>query len=499
MPGDPPGRRAHLLRAWRRFTGDSEASVGRLTAFLGALMLLGAPLQAWSSECSARYRISFADGTTSCLTDHALANDDVVGQFGADLRRVVPSNGYYAVAATPRLAQCKRAVGLGVVDGAMAQPGQTADAAPRGEKAMQDCRLRARGATEDCRCRLVLVDGRSPLTRAEFARYADAAPPPATAQASTAGTAGGATTAPPVSPAPAATTPPRSAEAGPAASAPTVGGMVANPSRPGATAEEIAALNRRVDELQAALSRQPAATPAAEPARKKQRARALVIGNSRYTHLGTLVNPRRDAEAMAAKLRSYGIEVDLALDTDRPGLVKALSTFQSRASGYDVNILFYAGHGLQVAGINYIVPVDMNAEGASVGAVKLNGVSLDDALDYLPASTRVVFLDACRDNPISRSLRSTRSGAGVGLAPVSTVSGTLLSYATRDGSTAEDGTGTNSPYTTALLRHLDAEEDIALVLRRVRQAVLAATGQRQEPWEYGSLVGDQLILSRLAK
>jgi uncharacterized caspase-like protein len=82
---------------------------------------------------------------------------------------------------------------------------------------------------------------------------------------------------------------------------------------------------------------------------------------------------------------------------------------------------------------------------------------------------------------------------------VSSVSGTLLSYATRDGSTAEDGNGSNSPYTTALLQHLDQPEDIALVLRRVRQSVLQATNQRQEPWEYGSLVGEQLILPRLAR
>lgn len=468
-------------------------SVGRLAAFLGALVLLGAPLEAASAECASRFRISFPDGTSSCLTEHALANDDVVGQFGANLRRVVPSNGYYAVAATPALPQCKRAVGLATVEGSAAVPGLTADTAPLSEKALQDCRLRARGAAEDCRCRVVLVDGRSPLTRAEFARYADPAPTTA-AQGAPAAPAGAAnptaTTAPTAptatSPAPAST-----------AATPTTGGMVASATRPGATAEEVAALNRRVDELQAALSRTQPTT--AEPARRKQRARALVIGNSRYAHLGTLPNPKRDAEAIAAKLRGYGIEVDLALDTDRPGLVKALSAFQTRATGYDVNILFYAGHGLQVAGINYIVPVDMNSEGATVGAVKLNGVSLDDALDYLPASTRVVFLDACRDNPISRSLRSTRSGAGTGLAPVSTVSGTLLSYATRDGSVAEDGSGGNSPYTTALLQHLDAEEDIALVLRRVRQEVLRATGQRQEPWEYGSLVGDQLILSRLAR
>ncbi len=467
--------------------------MGWLAAIFGALLLLGAPGPAEAAEsnnCPQRFRIMFSDGTGSCLTEHALANDDVVGQFGTDLRRVVPSNGTYAVAATPALPHCKRAVGLGTVEGS------AADTDPRSAKALQDCRLRARGATEDCRCRVVLVDGRSPLTRADFARYADRAP--AVAAVAAPGTPASTTAAPPAqggaltSPtSPTAALPPGPPASRAAATERRIEGG-------GATADDITALRQQLESLRAEVSR--ARPGAAEPARKLQRARALVIGNSRYVHLGTLPNPRRDAEAIAAKLRGYGIEVDLAVDTDRPGLVRALSAFQTRAAGYDVNILFYAGHGLQVAGINYIVPVDMNVEGATVGAVKLNGVSLDDALDYLPATTRVVFLDACRDNPISRSLRSTRSGAGVGLAPVSSVSGTLLSYATRDGSTAEDGTGNNSPYTSALLQHLDAEEDIALVLRRVRQAVLRATGQRQEPWEYGSLVGEQqLVLSRLAR
>ncbi|MCW5633882.1 MAG: caspase family protein, partial [Rubrivivax sp.] len=272
---------------------------------------------------------------------------------------------------------------------------------------------------------------------------------------------------------------------------------------PPSTADEIAALRQQLESLRTEVARtRPETTTGASPAAgtsPARRARALVIGNGRYTGLGPLPNPRRDAEAIAAKLRGYGIEVDLHLDTDRSALVRALANFQTRSAGHDVNILFYAGHGLQVAGTNYIVPVDMQGEGATVGSVKLNGISLDDALEYLPAPTRIVFLDACRDNPVARSLRATRSSAGLGLAPMSTVSGTLLSYATRDGSTAEDGTGKNSPYTTALLRHLDADEDIALVLRRVRQEVLDMTGQRQEPWEYGSLVGGRLVLSRLAK
>jgi hypothetical protein len=444
---------------------------------------------AWSAECPERFRIAFADGARSCLTDHALAHDDVVGQFGTDVRRLVPAGSAYSLAATPNLPQCKRAVGMDSLSPHLGHTALAGDTAQRNEKALTDCRLRARGASDECRCKLVLADGRSPLTRAEFARYADA---PAAAAAT-------APQAAPQSTLQATTAPPPVAGMVPPASA-------AGDRAPGVppSSDDLARLRLEIEALRSQMAAQRLATPSPTPgtataARPAQRARALVIGNSRYAHLGTLPNPTRDAQAIAAKLKGFGIDVDLHLDLDRAGLVKALAAFQARAAGHDVNLLFYAGHGLQVAGINYIVPVDMQTEGATVGTVKLNGVSLDDALDYLPASTRVVFLDACRDNPISRSLRATRSSVGQGLAPVSSVSGTLLSYATRDGSTAEDGSGSNSPYTTALLQHLSAEEDIALVLRRVRQSVLQATSQRQEPWEYGSLVGDQLILSRLAR
>ena len=141
----------------------------------------------------------------------------------------------------------------------------------------------------------------------------------------------------------------------------------------------------------------------------------------------------------------------------------------------------------------------MRADGISAGYVKLAGISLQAALDYLPARTRIVFLDACRDNPAARSLALTRSAAGIGLAPVAVSGGTLIAFATRDGSTAEDGVGANSPYTTALLQHLKNPEDIGIVLRRVRESVLRATKNRQEPWEYGSLVGGQLVISRLAR
>lgn len=271
------------------------------------------------------------------------------------------------------------------------------------------------------------------------------------------------------------------------------------------SAAELGAIRQQLEALKAELARASEAVSAsrsAAVARKsvspRQKVRALVIGNGNYRGLTVLPNAPADAKALAAKFRALGIEVDLVLDATREQMVASLAKYEQRSAQYDVNIFFYAGHGIQVAGSNYLAPIDLSTETMSVGSVKLNSVALGDVLEYMTAKTRLVFLDACRNNPISRSLMATRTVSALGLAPVSVATGTLISYATRDGSVAEDGNGTNSPYTTALLKHLDAEEDIAVVLRRVRQAVLAATGNRQEPWEYGSLVGDELVLSQIA-
>jgi uncharacterized caspase-like protein len=141
----------------------------------------------------------------------------------------------------------------------------------------------------------------------------------------------------------------------------------------------------------------------------------------------------------------------------------------------------------------------MRADGISSGYVKLNGISLNAVMDYMPSKTRLVFLDACRDNPGSRTLASSRGISSVGLAPVNTTTGTMIAYATKEGEVAADGLGKNSPYTSALLQHLDARLDISIILRRVRETVLKMTSNKQEPWEYGSLIGDQLVLSEMAK
>lgn len=244
----------------------------------------------------------------------------------------------------------------------------------------------------------------------------------------------------------------------------------------------------------------PPAVAQIAPRAPKLTARALVIGNTAYTNFNKLPNSTNDARDIADKLTGFGIEVDLLLDADRDSLIKALNDYQAKASEKDVNLFFYAGHAMQAEGINYIIPVNMRADSTSVGYVKLAGISLPAVMDYMAAKTRLVFLDACRDNPAVRALVASRSGsAQIGLAPVSTTTGTLIAYATKEGSVAADGNGRNSPYTTALLRHLDAPMDISLVLRRVRQTVLEMTANQQEPWDNSSLVGDQLVLSQMAR
>jgi hypothetical protein len=239
------------------------------------------------------------------------------------------------------------------------------------------------------------------------------------------------------------------------------------------------------------------AAPSAAALPQAQKIHALVIGNGAYA-TAQLPNPRNDATAIAERFRAFGFAVTLVLDANRTQLVKALAQFGTQARGADVGIVFYAGHGIQVGGANYLIPVDLDLSGQREVSISLDAVSLDSILsEHLPGRSKLVFLDACRDNPLARSMAYARGGA-VGLAPVQTASGTLISYATRDGGTAADGSGRNSPYTSALLAHLDAPDDIALVLRRVRRQVLESTRGRQEPWEYGSLVGDALVLSNAA-
>ena len=131
--------------------------------------------------------------------------------------------------------------------------------------------------------------------------------------------------------------------------------------------------------------------------------------------------------------------------------------------------------------------------------VEFDAISVNSVIEkYMQSNTKIVFLDACRDNPLSRSLIVASRGSGGasrGLAPMDLGGGTLISYSTKDGNVALDGDGKNSPYTEALLDHMNERIDISLLLRKVRKSVMAKTNGKQVPWDYGSLMADELILS----
>jgi hypothetical protein len=240
---------------------------------------------------------------------------------------------------------------------------------------------------------------------------------------------------------------------------------------------------------------QPESRPVLNYAAVKD-AHALVIGNSAYPGSNRLANPVNDAKAMSAKLRSLGFKVTELANTNREQMVRGLSEFSKTASRADLTLLFYAGHGVQISGTNYMIPVDMSLTDASQAT--LQAVSLNSVVEqYLPGTTKLVFLDACRDNPL---MATVGRGITKGLAPINVSQGTLIAYATKDGQTAEDGVGkVNSPFTAALLEHLSDPEDIAVVLRTVRAKVMAQTQNRQQPWEYGSLTGGALVLSAIKR
>ena len=247
----------------------------------------------------------------------------------------------------------------------------------------------------------------------------------------------------------------------------------------------------------------PAATPVVPPPSlsaiaavaptRAVEAHALVIGNANYPGSARLANPINDAQAIAQKFAELGFQVSRIDDGDRDALVRGLSQFQTKAAASQITVLYYSGHGMQIDGVNYLIPV--NIEMNKPATLKLQALPLDTIVDtYLPGRTRIVFLDACRDNP---ALASNVRGFSRGLAPMQVPTGTLIAYATRDGGVAEDGTGRHSPFTQALLDLIAEPEDISLILRRVRDRVMRDTSGRQQPWEYGSLSGGSLVFSRL--
>src|SRR6185436_19615776 len=207
---------------------------------------------------------------------------------------------------------------------------------------------------------------------------------------------------------------------------------------------------------------------------------ALVIGNSSYRNVAKLSNPANDAAAVAAMFKSAGFDsVDSKLDLSASEMRKTLREFGGRARDADVAVIYYAGHGIELDGTNYLIPVDATLETDT--DILDETFPLDRVLFTVePArQLRLVILDACRDNPFAKTMKRTigSRAIGRGLAKVDVVnSDTLIAFAAKAGSTASDGDTRNSPFTQALVKHLTAPGlDLRLALGQVRDDVLKAT------------------------
>jgi uncharacterized caspase-like protein len=236
-----------------------------------------------------------------------------------------------------------------------------------------------------------------------------------------------------------------------------------------------------------------------EPARAAPNRVALVMGNGAYQSVVQLPNPSNDAADIAQALRRIGFEVIEGRDLERRAMEEKIRDFGRKLDKADVALFFYAGHGLQVGGKNYLVPIDAKLERA--GDLNFETVEVGLVMGQMEADKRVnlVFLDACRDNPLARSLAralGTRSTAvGQGLASIQSGVGTMIAYATQPDNVALDGDGRNSPFTAALLKHIATPGlEIGSLMRRVRADVVAATRERQVPWDHSSLMGDVVLV-----
>jgi Tfp pilus assembly protein PilF len=235
---------------------------------------------------------------------------------------------------------------------------------------------------------------------------------------------------------------------------------------------------------------------------------ALVIGNGAYANVRALPNPPNDARSVATSLRDIGFAVSEGIDLDRAAMQKMTRDFLREAARAQVAVVYYAGHGVQIDGRNYLIPVDVRLAG---------GGNLTDGMvdmDTIPAAlddqvrTNILIFDACRNNPVARQVASAAPGraieAGSGLAAPSALgtgatlgAGTLIAFATAPGQVALDGEGANSPFSAALSRHIGAPGlEVQQMLTRVRAEVVAKTSGKQVPWSNSSLLGEVYLAAK---
>jgi uncharacterized caspase-like protein len=224
---------------------------------------------------------------------------------------------------------------------------------------------------------------------------------------------------------------------------------------------------------------------------------ALVIGNSAYVNAPPLANPRNDATAVGAMLRNAGFAVVGTHDLGNLDMRRALRGFADLTRDADIAVVFYAGHGMEAQGTNYLIPTDARLDtDLDIEEEAISLVRIQKALEQA-SRLRLIILDARRDNPFEKTMKRTLATRAFsrGLAEVEPGTNTLVAFAAKAGSTALDGAGSHSPFTEALLKHIAiAGLDVRFAFGRVRDEVWQATGKRQEPFLYGSLGGGNVPL-----
>jgi uncharacterized caspase-like protein len=243
------------------------------------------------------------------------------------------------------------------------------------------------------------------------------------------------------------------------------------------------------------------------PCRADESRVALVIGNGAYQKVPALPNPPRDAVDVADALQKLGFNVTRLIDGDLAQMNQALIEFAAAAARANTAIVFYAGHGIEAGGQNWLIPVD--AEIASDTDASKRAISLHQVQGLVEKTNGLglVILDACRDNPFAMKVaaqtpeatsgapQTTSRSISHGLAPTNPTGNVLIAFSAKDGTTAEDGTGRNSPFTTALLHHLgDSGLEVTFLFRIVRDEVMKATNNAQQPFVYGSLSKEAIYL-----
>jgi TPR repeat protein len=241
-----------------------------------------------------------------------------------------------------------------------------------------------------------------------------------------------------------------------------------------------------------------ASADAQEQAGSQGRRVALVIGNSAYQTVGVLPNPANDADAVAESLGRLGFDVTKVDNATIGEMRAALQSYENKVAGSEIAVVYYAGHGMEMNGENYLIPID--AKLSRDTHVQDEALPLSRVLAAVEGASklRLIMLDACRNNPFAAQMvrSDPRRAVTRGLALVEPTGSTLVSYAAKGGTTADDGSGEHSPYTTALLANLETPGlEISFLFRKVRAEVMRETSGNQEPFTYGSL-GEQLIYFR---